>query len=195
MDTFIATIFSIFDNINTVKQKEKEQQKQGNESKPQDKLINTYVEEKQYLAYYIYRIWIKYRTLMEYTNTVTEFNKVLTSLNIPVKYFKYRVSFPMQNKMVNNEKQIDMVILMILKQMNKCQVFFTSQSVPLDTSSDIDMKTPQGQYKQITELLKTKDLKTIVSDINNIKILVPNLSKPSGRGEIWKKSTPYIMDE
>jgi hypothetical protein len=195
MDTFIATIFSIFDNINTVKQKEKTQQKQRNETKPQDKLINTHVEEKQYLAYYIYRIWIKYRTLMEYTNTVTEFNKVLTSLNMPVKYFKYRVSFPMQNKMVNNEKQIDMIILMILKQMNKCQVFFTSQLVPLATSSDIDMKTPQGQYKQITELLKTKDLKTIVNDINNIKILVPNLSKPSGRGEIWKNSTPYMMDE
>ena len=118
MDTFIATIFNIFDNINNVKKREKEQQTQSNETKPQNKLINTYVEEKQYLAYYIYRIWIKYRTLMEYTNTVTEFNKILTSLNIPVKYFKYRVSFPMQNKMVNNEKQIDMVILMILKQMN-----------------------------------------------------------------------------
>lgn len=195
MDTFIATIFSIFDNINIAKQKEKEQQKQRNETKPQDKLIKTYVEDKQYLAYYIYRIWIKYRTLMEYTNTVTEFNKVLTSLNIPIKYFKYRVSFPMQNKMINNEKQIDMVILMILKQLNKCQSFFTSQSVPIDTSSDIDMKTPQGQYKQITVLLKNKDLKTIVSDINNIKILVPNLSKPSGRGEIWKNSTPYMMNE
>lgn len=192
MDTFIATIFSIFDNINAVKQKEKEQP--INDTKLQDKLIYTYVEEKQYLAYYIYRIWIKYRTLMEYTNTVTEFNKVLTSLNIPTKYFKYHVSFPMQNKMINNEKQIDLVILMILKQMNKCQTFFSSQSIPIDTSSDIDLKTPKGQYKKINELLKEKNLKTIVSDINNIKILVPNLSRPSGRAEIWNNSTPYITN-
>jgi len=188
MEEFVATILSIFDNINKENEKIKKNDTKIN-------IINTTVEEKQYLAYYIYRIWIKYRTLIEYTNGITEFNKVLTSFNLPVKYFKYRVTFPMQNKMVNNEKQLDLIILMILKQFNKCHQFFTSQSIPINNDTKLDLDTPQGQYKIIIELLTKKNLKTIISDINNIKILVPNLSKGSSRIELWSNSTPFITND
>jgi hypothetical protein len=184
MDNFVATILSIFDNIN-----EKYKNKQYNT----EKNINLKIREKQYLLYYIYRIWIKYRTLMEYTNSVTEFQKILISLNIPRHYFKYRVTYPMQNKLINNEKQIDLVILMILKHFNKCYTYFTTTQKPLPEK--YNMNTPEGQYKELNNLLNTKNITTIIDNINILQILVPNLSKPSGKGYLWSNSTPYFSND
>ena len=184
MEEFIANILTIFDNIN--------------EKKNTNNLLNQVLEEKQYLAYYIYRIWIKYRLLIEYTNSITEFQKVLISLNIPRKYFKYQVTYPMQNKMINNEKQLDLVILLILKQFNECYKYFqTNSSLLSSTQNDnfiIDMQTPQGQYSLLSKLLETKNINTIAKDIKNIKLLVPNLSKPNNEYNLWDNSTPYISN-
>lgn len=201
MDDFNATILTLFDNIN----KEKANSKKKNKS-----LIDNYLIEKQYLAYYIYRIWIKYRRLMEYTNTPSSFNKILTYLNVPSKYFKYNVTYPMQDKMVNNEKQLDLIILNILNQFNKCNKYFTninSKQLSTNTSDnnnsnkskskkekleEIETITEKGQYRQLTELLKIKTFNVILNDIQTLKILIPNLSKPGGRVSIWEKLTPYI---
>ena len=219
MDDFTASILTLYDNINEMQAKSK--------LNKDFKILNNYLIEKQYLAYYIYRLWIKYRRIMEYTNTPSEFNKVLTYLNIPPKYFKYDVTFPMQNKMVSNEKQLDLIILNILNQFNKCTKYFTNikntktqntitqnkitqntitqntkagmSSSSTDTisnnntnTSKIDLYTEEGQYKQLTNLLKDKSIKIIVNDIQMIKILVPNLSKPSGRISVWEIIKPFI---
>jgi hypothetical protein len=209
MDDFTASILTLYDNINEMQAKSK--------INKDLKIINNYLIEKQYLTYYIYRLWIKYRRIMEYTNTPSEFNKVLTYLNIPPKYFKYDVTFPMQNKMVSNEKQLDLIILNILNQFNKCTKYFTniqntktqntksqntnnmSASSSTDTisnnntkSSKIDLYTEEGQYKQLTNLLKDKSIKVIVNDIQMLKILVPNLSKPSGRISVWEIIKPFL---
>lgn len=195
MDDFIAIILTLFDSINETKKKLMKNVK--------TQLINNYVIEKQYLAYYIYRFWIKYRKLMEYINGVTEFNKILTYLNIPPKYFKYSVSYPMQDKMITNEKQLDLVILNILTQFNKCDKFFSnklkkqSTTPPITVNSvnqdkPIDLDTVDNLYKRLTLLLETKTIHIIVSDISMLKILIPNLAKPNGRVSIWEKLTPYI---
>jgi hypothetical protein len=200
MDDFIASILTLFDSINETKEKLKKTIK--------GQLINNYVIEKQFLAYYIYRIWIKYRKLMEYINTTSEFNKVLMYLNIPPKYYKYNVTFPMQDKMINNEKQLDLVILNILKHFNKTAEYFEKvMNKELSSSNANNNKTnktentyipknetitPNGQYKQLNLLLESKSLQMIVTDIAMLKVLVPNLSKPSGRISLWEKVSPYI---
>jgi hypothetical protein len=209
MDDFTASIITLYDNINELQTKSK--------IKKDFKILNNYLIEKQYLAYYIYRIWIKYRRIMEYTNTPTEFNKVLIYLNIPPKYFKYNVVFPMQNKMVSNEKQLDLIILNILNQFNKCNKYFSNIKKTKDgisnnytnnniknnkskptisnnnlSNTKINLLTEEGQYAQLTNLLKNKSITTIINDIQMLKILVPNLSKPSGRISVWEIIKPFI---
>ena len=91
MNNFNASILVLFDNIN-----EKTQ-----EADPTKKILNNTVLEKQYLAYYLYRIWMKYKNLMIKVNGKTVFEAVLKHMEIPVKYFKLDIVYPMVDKMTN----------------------------------------------------------------------------------------------
>lgn len=166
MNNFNASILVLFDNIN-----EKTQ-----ESDPTKKILNNTILEKQYLAYYIYRIWMKYKKLMIKVNGKTVFEEVLKHLELPVKYFKLDIVYPMADKMTNKEDNLDKVILKILKQFNECeQVYGQSKGIsPKD-----------NYYQKISELVEYKNIENIIQDIIQLKILLPNLSRPASRYDIW----------
>ena len=202
MEKFNENILKLLDNVNDSK-------KETNDAK---KLINNYIIEKQFLAYYLYRIWIKYRKLVENVNTKTEFIKVLKYLEIPVKYHNMNVTYPLCNKMVNNEKQLDLVILTILKHLNKIEKVFGgkkksntddnkstknangSQKEKQNNKSDKnkEIKSKNKDYDNFMELIKYKELSNIIEDIAQLKMFVPNLSKPSTRMNIWETYNPLV---
>ena len=202
MKKFNENILKLLDNINDSK-------KEKNDAK---KLINNYIIEKQFLAYYLYRIWIKYRKLVENVNTKTEFIKVLKYLEIPVKYHNMNVTYPLCNKMVNNEKQLDLVILTILKHLNKIEKVFGgkkssntadnkstknangSQKEKQNNKSDEskEIKSKNKDYDNFMELINYKELSNIIEDIVQLKMFVPNLSKPSTRINIWETYNPLV---
>tara|TARA_B100000927_G_C16321830_1_gene411661 strand:- start:102 stop:728 length:627 start_codon:yes stop_codon:yes gene_type:complete len=202
MEKFNENILKLLDNINDSK-------KEKNDAK---KLINNYIIEKQFLAYYLYRIWIKYRKLVENVNTKTEFIKVLKYLEIPVKYHNMNVTYPLCNKMVNNEKQLDLVILTILKHLNKIEKVFggkkSSNTTGNKSNKNADgaqkekqnnkpkeskeIKSKNKDYDNFMELINYKELSNIIEDIVQLKMFVPNLSKPSTRINIWETYNPLV---
>ena len=202
MEKFNENILKLLDNINDSK-------KEKNDAK---KLINNYIIEKQFLAYYLYRIWIKYRKLVENVNTKTEFIKVLKYLEIPVKYHNMNVTYPLCNKMVNNEKQLDLVILTILKHLNKIEKVFggkkSSNTTGNKSNKNADgaqkekqnnkskeskeIKSKNKDYDNFMELINYKELSNIIEDIAQLKMFVPNLSKPSTRINIWETYNPLV---
>ena len=202
MEKFNENILKLLDNVNDSK-------KETNDAK---KLINNYIIEKQFLAYYVYRIWIKYRKLVENVNTKTEFIKVLKYLEIPVKYHNINVSYPLCNKMVNNEKQLDLIILTILKHLNKIEKVFGGKK-PSNTADNKltknangtqkekqnnksaeskEIKSKNKDYDNFMELINYKELNNIIEDITQLKMFVPNLSKPSTRMNIWETYNPLV---
>lgn len=165
MDTFITTLMVIYDNINKEKQ-------EG------PRLINNKVTEKQFLAYYIYRIWIKYRKLMEDVNTPTDFRKILKYMEVPKKYHEIYLTYPMADKMPINEKQLDLIILSILKQLNQAYKVYGPRP-------DGSIPPESKDYKQLNKYLTGKSIENIIQDVMQVKLLVPNLSRPANVRNIW----------
>ena len=161
LEDFLSAILVIYDNIN----KDKEA--------PRKSAINNTIIDKQYLAYYLYRIWIKQRKLMENVNSNAEFDEVLNYLEIPVQYQDMNLVYPMVNKMTINEKQLDLVILSILRHLNKAVKIYGK-----------DPKPP-ADFKLLQEYTKGKTIENIIQDIIQIKLLVPNLSRPANVHNIW----------
>ncbi len=155
----------IYDNIN-------------NESQYRPRLLNIKITEKQFLAYYIYRIWIKYRKLMEDVNTPIGIKSVLKYMEVPAKYHDIYLTYPMTNKMPINEKQLDLIILSMLKQLNQVYKIY---------GQHVDGTTPPANkdYKMLNIYLTGKTIENIIQDIIQIKLLVPNLSRPANVRNIW----------
>ncbi len=203
MDNFIATILVLHDNINETASALKKSKKS---------LARNSVSEKQYLAYYVYRIWIKYRKLISNVNTPSEFNKVLAYLEIPSKYYDMDVVYPLVNKMTSNENQLDYVILNIMNQMNKVAKLYSNPNakepeqdakapepaakspVP-STKAQIPDTTPKSaEYDQLVSYLEGKNTENIIQDIIQLKLLVPNLARPAQKFDIWGTYMPYLKD-
>lgn len=190
MDNFIATILVLHDNINETAAALKKSKKT---------LAKNSVTEKQYLAYYIYRIWIKYRKLVTSVNTPTEFNKVLSYLEIPNKYYDLNVVYPLVNKMTSNENQLDYVILNIMSQLNKVAKTF-SPSIPTtpppENPADAkpDTKPKSEEFDMLVNYLEGKNTENIVQDIIQLKLLIPNLARPAQKFDIWGTYMPYLKD-
>ena len=165
MDTFITTVMVIYDNIN----KEKEDG---------PRLINNKITEKQFLAYYIYRLWIKYRKLMEDVNTPTDVRKILLYMEVPKKYHDIYLTYPMADKMPINEKQLDLIILSMLKHLNQTYKVYGQRS-------DGSIPPENKDYKMLTKYLTGKTIENIIQDVIQIKLLVPNLSRPANVRNIW----------
>lgn len=165
MDTFITTVMVIYDNIN----KEKEDG---------PRLINNKITEKQFLAYYIYRLWIKYRKLMEDVNTPTDVRKILLYMEVPKKYHDIYLTYPMADKMPINEKQLDLIILSMLKHLNQTYKVYGQRS-------DGSIPPENKYYKLLTKYLTGKTIENIIQDVIQIKLLVPNLSRPANVRNIW----------
>ena len=193
MEEFNSNILLLLDNVNKFKkQKDKT-----------IKLVNNHIIEKQYIAYYLYRIWMNNRKIVKNANTKTEFNKVLNYLEVPIRYHNLDVVYPMANKMVNNERQLDMIILTILKHFNKVEKIFGSANTnkininKMDSLEDIKkaaLKPKNKNYESFNEFIKNKSLELIIQDIVQLKMFVPNLSKSSNRINIWEVFNPLVKD-
>lgn len=165
MNNFNASILVLFDNIN----------EKTKEIDPTKKILNNTVTEKQYLAYYLYRIWIKYKKIVISVNGNTNFNDVLNDLEIPVKYYNLDITFPLANKMTNNESKLDKVILKILKQFNMLSSVYDNK----------ENMTNDRSYETLLEYIEYKTIENIIQDIIQLKILIPNLSRPASRYDVW----------
>jgi hypothetical protein len=191
MDNFIATILVLHDNINETATALKKSKKS---------LAKNSVSEKQYLAYYVYRIWIKYRKLISNVNTPSEFNKVLAYLEIPSKYYDMEVVYPLVNKMTSNENQLDYVILNIMNQMNKVTKLYSKAEAKAPDSEDKEQTTApdttpkSAEYDQLVNYLEGKNTENIIQDIIQLKLLIPNLARPAQKFDIWGTYMPYLKD-
>ena len=174
MDTFITTVMVIYDNINK-------------ESQGGPRLINNKITEKQFLAYYIYRIWIKYRKLMEDANTPSDIRRILKYMEVPKKYHEIYLTYPMANKMPINEKQLDLIILSILKQLNQAYKIYGPRA-------DGSIPPESKDYKMLNKYLTGKTIENIIQDVIQIKLLVPNLSRPANVRNIWEGIDQMLDD-
>ena len=193
MEEFNSNILLLLDNIDKFKKKKDKT----------IKLVNNHIIEKQYIAYYLYRIWMNNRKIVKNANTKTEFNKVLNYLEVPIRYHNLDVVYPMANKMVNNERQLDMIILTILKHFNKVEKIFGSANTnkindnKMDSLEDIKkaaLKPKNKNYESFNEFIKYKSLELIIQDIVQLKMFVPNLSKSSNRINIWEVFNPLVNE-
>jgi hypothetical protein len=174
MDTFITTIMVIYDNINK-------------EKADGPRLINNKITEKQFLAYYIYRLWIKYRKLMEDVNTPTAVRKVLKYMEVPIKYHAIYLTYPMADKMPINEKQLDLIILSMLKQLNQTYKVYGQRA-------DGSIPPENKDYKMLAKYLTGKTIENIIQDVIQVKLLVPNLSRPANVRNIWEGIDQMLDD-
>lgn len=170
VDDFIASVLVLFDNIKIP-------------AANPNKTINimTTSIQKQYLTYYVYRIWIKYRSSIENAVSKNSFLYILELLNIPSKYHKIYITYPMVNKMPSNEKILDLVLFQMLQQLHK--------------SSEIYARQPGGtgdfiEFNHLVDYLIGKTVENIIQDILQIKMLLPNLARPSEDFFSWEKVLP-----
>lgn len=171
IDDFIASILVLFDNIKI----------QAVDPKKTINILPTTIE-KLYLTYYVYRIWIKYRVSLEAIIGKGDFKHILELLLIPAKYHGIYISYPMANKMPVNEKQLDLILFQMLQQLHK--------------STEVYSKQPGGtgnykEFETLAEYLTGKSIENIIQDILQIKMLVPNLAKPSEDFISWDKILPF----
>ena len=171
VDDFIASILVLFDNIKIP----------ATDPTKTINILPTTIE-KMYLTYYVYRICIKYRRTIENAVGKPQFQNILEILGIPAKYYSVYISYPMANKMPVNEKQLDLVLFTILQHLHK--------------AANIYDKLPGGtgdynQFVELTNYLTGKTLENIIQDILQIKMLVPNLAKPSEEFISWDRILPF----
>jgi len=171
VDDFIASILVLFDNIKIP----------ANDPTKTINILPTTIE-KMYLTYYVYRIWIKYRRAIENAIGKNEFQHILELLGIPDKYYSVYISYPMANKMPVPEKQLDLILFTILQQLHKTMNIYDKQ--PGGTGDYI-------LFIELNNYLTVKTLENIIQDILQIKMLVPNLSKPSEEFISWDRILPF----
>ena len=168
MDKFVANILVLYNKIET----------------DTITLFNNKIRDKQYLTYYLYRIWIKYRELFESIVDKKEYLQVLGLLGIPKKYKNLNFIYPMINKMPNNMEILNKIIEIINKHINEIHKTYINNPTYKD-NKDI---------KKLNDLLITKDIKNIIEDIIQIRLLVPNLSIPESRQKIWERVLPVLEE-
>ena len=148
MDKFIADINTVLELIN--------------DNKDSKSIINTSILSKQYLAYYLYRIFIKYINIFEIAIASKDINNLLKLLRIPMAHDRTK-NYPLAGKMVNEEQILDLIILKEIEMFNNLDKYI--QLLP----------NPTG-YKYIFDFIKIKDLPIIIQDLIDLQKLIPGLS-------------------
>jgi len=151
MEKFTNDIMNIFELINTNKS-----------SKTSTNLINSSLLSKQYLAYYLYRIFIKYIQIFENSASISEIKEIMKYLKIPQTHDLLK-PYPLAGKMTNDEKILDLIILSFLEIFNNTNKYI--QSLPNDVG-----------YTNLFKFLEMKDTETIVQDLMDLQKLIPGLS-------------------
>jgi hypothetical protein len=147
MDAFIKNIYFILDII---------------KRKPNKKeLIEHNIIEKQYLAYYLYRILCKYEKMIE--NNISsrqKINDIYTILRIPLNY--QGTCYPMAHKMTHNEQLLDVVILGIL-------------DIIKEVDTNLKESIGNRQYEEFIEFVNEKTIEEILINIQVLQRIFPNL--------------------
>lgn len=148
MEKFTNDIYGVFELINN--------------NKDAKSIVNIVILSKQYLAYYLYRIIIKFINLFEIAIPSADINNLLKLLRIPKEHNKTK-NYPLAGKMTNEEQLLDLIILTAIDMFNKVDKYI--QTLP----------NPDA-YNSIYEFIKIKDLPVIIQDIIDLQKLIPGLS-------------------
>jgi hypothetical protein len=148
MDAFVSDITSIFDLIN--------------DNKDSKTILNTAIMSKQYLAYYLYRIFTKYILFFENALPSRDIKDLYKYLRIPIEHDKHK-NYPLAGKMINDEQLLDIIILTEIDMFTKLDSYI--KTLPNNTT-----------YKPFYEFIKIKNTTTIIQDIIDLQKLIPGLS-------------------
>ena len=148
MDAFVSDITSIFDLIN--------------DNKDSKSIVNSTIMSKQYLGYYLYRIFTKYILFFENALPSGDIKNLFKYLRIPTEHNRHK-NYPLAGKMINDEDILDIIILTELDMFNKLDGYINT--LPNNTV-----------YKPFYEFIKMKNLTTIIQDIIDLQKLIPGLS-------------------
>ena len=148
MNKFIENISNIFDTINKDNSKT---------------YMNTLILSKQYLAYYLYRIFCKYIIFFENVSSTSQINDIYKMLKIPSDNKKQNLCYPLYNKMINDEKLLNLFIVSILSMMSRLDKY-------ISTLPNI------SAYTNFIEFINSKDIDTIIQDLVDLQKLLPGLS-------------------
>lgn len=131
------------------------------------KNINT-LQPSIYRTYFIYRIWIKYRKIVEYSLDYNDYktNLVLGALNIPKKYHKKNIVFPLSKFMFKKRiKTIDSIIFAHLIKVS--EIFKNIEDVEFDERIEILKKQYDNLMLYIKENNEPSKLKDIINSFDN----------------------------
>lgn len=148
MEKFTNDIYGVFELINN--------------NKDAKSIVNIVIISKQYLAYYLYRIIIKFINIFEIAVPSADINNLLKILRIPKEHDRTK-NYPLAGKMTNDEQLLDLIILSAIDMFNKVDKYI--KSLP-----NLDA------YNSIYEFIKIKDLPVIIQDIIDLQKLIPGLS-------------------
>ena len=148
MEKFTNDIYGVFELINN--------------NKDSKTIINITILSKQYLAYYMYRILVKFFNIFEIAIPTTDFKNLFKLLRIPAEHDKTK-NYPLAGKMTNDEELLDLIILTEIDMFNKVDKYI--QTLPNPDS-----------YNNIYDFLKTKELPIIIQDLIDLQKLIPGLS-------------------
>jgi hypothetical protein len=155
MDNFINDVYGIFELINNTDTNAKT-------------FIDTKLISKQYLTYYLYRIFCKYINLFENTIPASQISNLLKILRVPKENTGMGTAYPLAGKLTNDEKHLDMIILTILDMMTKVGKYVATLPSTI-------------AYTEFYEFLQQKSLEIIVKDLIDLQKLIPGLSVPAIR--------------
>jgi len=158
--TFIDDIYKIFETLNS--------------NTDVKSYIDIKIISKQYLAYYLYRLIIKFINVIEMAIPSKDIMTLFKLLRIPKEHDR-RKNYPMAGKMTNDEELLDLIIL---------------SSIDILTKTDKYIKTLPNDagYSNIYDFIKIKDLPIIIQDLIDLQKLIPGLSVSAIRPN-------YIDDE
>ena len=148
MDIFADNIYAIFNLIE--------------EKKDDESLVNIKVISKQYLTYYLYRIFVKFINFFENALSTSDIKKLLEYFNIP-KEHDMKNPYPIAGKIPIDEELLNVIILTFIDIFQKTVTYInslTSDAIP----------------RNIIEFFKQKDMKTILKDLFDLQKLLPGIS-------------------
>ena len=143
-------------------------------------LIEHNTIEKQYIAYYLYRILCKYETLFETTLSYAKLRNIYDLLRIPEK--KKRGCYPMAHKMTNDSNLLDIILLGLVELFNQL-------------NENLKMSLTNNNFTRLKNFLATKKLEVIIQDLIDIQHYVPNLAAPAVKPYIYKVKSTSKLEE
>ena len=138
-------------------------------------IIKTSILSKQYLAYYLYRITTKFMNIVSLAIPIKQIKELLAYLRIPTEH-DYTKNYPLAGKMTNDEKILDIIILIILSIFNDVEQYI---KVNHNTNGNTTVKS--NIYSDLYTFIKNKNLNIILKDLQDLYTLVPGLTVKSGR--------------